>query len=387
MPSTQDDIFTISCELDAHGSYILMKTKVVIAMSGGVDSSVAAHLLVEQGYEVVGLFMRLGIDKFDTITRTKVCCSLEDANDARTVANQLGIQFHVLNFRDAFDRIIDTFCTEYLNGRTPNPCILCNQDLKFGRLLDFAKMLNADYIATGHYAKVEKFHNRFLLKKGADARKDQSYVLFSLKQEQISRTIFPLGTTTKETVREIAGNLNLKTKDKPESQDVCFVLDNNYHTLLYERFGDRITPGLLKDTQGNVLGRHPGAPFFTIGQRKGLGVALGTPRYVVDINPQENTVIIGTDNELLEDELVASAINWISIDKLDAPMNVQAKIRYHHVAADATVYPYQTDAVRVVFKEPQRAITPGQAVVFYDNDTVVGGGWIERKNRKPLQCA
>lgn len=356
-----------------------MKTKVVIAMSGGVDSSVAAHFLVEQGYEVVGLFMRLGIDKLDTITKTKVCCSLEDAHDARAVADQLGIQFHVLNFKDAFDRIINAFCTEYLDGRTPNPCILCNQDLKFGRLLDFAKMLDADFIATGHYAKVEKPNNRYLLKKGTDSRKDQSYVLFSLNQDQLLRTIFPLGTTTKEAVRKVARNLNLKTKDKPESQDVCFVINNNYRSLLSERFGSRITPGLLKDTQGNILGRHPGSPFFTIGQRKGLGVALGTPRYVVDINPWENTVVIGTEAELMEDELIASMINWISIDRLDSPMNVQAKIRYNHVAADATIYPYKPDTVRVVFKEPQRAVTPGQAVVFYDDDTVIGGGWIERK--------
>ena len=356
-----------------------MKTKVVIAMSGGVDSSVAAHLLVEQGYEVIGLFMRLGIDKLDTITRAKVCCSLEDANDARSVADQLGIQFHVLNFKEAFDRIIDAFCTEYLNGRTPNPCIVCNQELKFGKLLDFARMLNADFIATGHYARVEKLQDRYLLKKGVDARKDQSYVLFSLNQDQLSKTLFPLGTVTKESVRQIAKDLNLKTKDKPESQDICFVLDNNYHTILYERFGDSITPGFLKDTHGNILGKHPGAPFFTIGQRKGLGIALGSPRYVVDINPQENTVVIGTDEELMEDELIASTLNWISFDTLQSPLEVQAKIRYSHVPSPAVVYPYESDKVRVVFKDPQRAITPGQAVVFYDNDTVVGGGWIERK--------
>ncbi len=349
-------------------------------MSGGVDSSVAAHFLVEQGYEVVGLFMRLGIDKLDTITKTKVCCSLEDANDARIVADQLGISFHVLNFKDAFDRIIDTFCTEYLNGRTPNPCILCNQELKFGRLLDFAQMLNADFIATGHYAQVEKSKNRYLLKKGIDSRKDQSYVLFSLTQEQLSKTLFPLGKVTKESVRQAASELNLKTKDKPESQDICFVLDNNYHTLLYERFGNQITPGYLKDTRGNVVGSHPGAPFFTIGQRKGLGVALGTPRYVIDINPQENTVVIGTDDDLMENELIASGLNWISIDKIQSPIEVQARIRYNHLPAPAIIYPCGTDKVRVVFKEPQRAITPGQAVVFYDNDTVIGGGWIERKN-------
>ncbi|UJS17687.1 MAG: tRNA 2-thiouridine(34) synthase MnmA [Candidatus Jettenia sp.] len=357
-----------------------MKTKVVIAMSGGVDSSVAAHFLVEQGYEVIGLFMRLGIDKIDTITRNKVCCSLEDANDARNVADQLGIPFHVLNFKDAFDRIIDAFCTAYLNGRTPNPCITCNQELKFGRLLDFAKMLNADFIATGHYAKIEKSKDRYLLKRGADPRKDQSYVLFSLTQDQLSKTLFPLGAVTKEYVRQVARNLNLKTKDKPESQDICFVLDNNYHSLLYERFGSRIAPGFIKDRQGNTLGRHPGAPFFTIGQRKGLGIAFGTPRYVIDINPQENTVVIGTADELMENELVASGVNWISIDKPEEPLEVQAKIRYNHTPAPAIVYAHGPDRASVVFRNSQRAITPGQAVVFYHNDTVVGGGWIERKN-------
>ncbi|HHT9105274.1 MAG TPA: tRNA 2-thiouridine(34) synthase MnmA [Candidatus Wujingus californicus] len=356
-----------------------MKSKVVIAMSGGVDSSVAAHLLVQQGFEVIGLFMRLGIDKLDSITKTKVCCSLEDASDARNVADQLGIQFHVLNCRDAFDRIIDDFCNEYLNGRTPNPCIICNQDLKFGRLLDFARMLNAEFVATGHYAKVEEINGRYILKKGIDVLKDQSYVLFSLNQEQLSRAIFPLGTVTKQTVRQIARNLNLKTKDKPESQDICFVLDNNYHSILYERFGGRITPGFIKDTSGNILGQHPGSPFFTIGQRKGLGIAFGSPRYVVDINPNENTVVIGTNDELMEDELIASKVNWILIDKLQGSIEVQAKIRYNHIPASAIIYPYGTDGVRVVFKEPQRAITPGQAVVFYDNETVVGGGWIERK--------
>ncbi len=359
-----------------------MKTKVIVAMSGGVDSSVAAHFLVEQGYDVVGLFMRLGLDKLDTITRTKVCCSLEDANDARSVADQLGIPFHVLNFKDAFDRIIDSFCTEYLNGRTPNPCILCNQELKFGRLLEFAGMLNADFVATGHYARVEKQAGRYLLKKGKDARKDQSYVLFSLKQEQLSKTLFPLGEATKEQVRQVAADLNLKTKDKPESQDICFVLDNNYHSILYERYGSRIAPGMVKDTQGKVLGKHPGSPFFTIGQRKGLGIALGTPHYVVDIDPQENTVVLGTDEELLESELIASRVNWISLDRLESPLDVQAKIRYNHVPAQATVYPHEADKVRVVFKDPQRAITPGQAVVFYHGDVVVGGGWIERRSGK-----
>src|SRR4030067_650756 len=208
---------------------------------------------------------------------------------------------------------------------------MCNQELKFGKLLNFAKMLNADFVATGHYAKVEKHNDRFLLKKGDDLNKEQSYVLFSLNQEQLSKTLFPLGTLRKESVRRIAKDLNLKTKDKPESQDICFVLDNNYHSLLHERYGNRISPGPIKDTHGNILGKHQGGPFFTIGQRKGLGIALGSPRYVVDINPKENTVVIGTDEELMEDELVASHLNWISFDTLQSPLEVQAKIRYSHV--------------------------------------------------------
>jgi len=355
-----------------------MKTKVVVAMSGGVDSSVAAHLLVEQGYEVIGLFMRLGLERLDTVTKTKVCCSLEDANDARMVANQLGIQFHILNFKEAFDQIIDHFCTEYLNGRTPNPCIMCNQDLKFGKLLNFAKMLNADFVATGHYARVEEQNGRYLLKKGIDNHKEQSYVLFSLNQEQLSKTLFPLGSLTKETVRQIANDMRLKTKDKPESQDICFVLDNNYHTLLNERYGSNISSGPIVDTHGNVLGKHQGTPYFTIGQRKGLGIALGTPRYVVDINPQENSVVIGTKKELEKTELIASALNWISFDTLEKPREVHSKIRYHHAQAPAIVYPYGANRTRVRFKEPQKAITPGQAVVFYQDDVVVGGGWIDR---------
>ncbi|MDR4510071.1 MAG: tRNA 2-thiouridine(34) synthase MnmA [Candidatus Brocadiaceae bacterium] len=355
-----------------------MKTKVVVAMSGGVDSSVAAHLLAEEGYEVIGLFMRLGIEKLNILTNTKTCCSLEDADDAHAVADQLGIQFHVLNFKEAFDRIINTFCAEYLNGRTPNPCIMCNQDLKFGKLLHFAKMLNADFVATGHYARIEKSNKRYLLKKGADETKDQSYVLFTLHQGQLSKTLFPLGRATKDSVRKMARDLNLKTKDKPESQDICFVLDNNYHSIVKERLGSAIAPGEIKDTRGKTLGKHHGIPFFTIGQRKGLGVALGSPRYVIDIDPQKNVVVIGKGDELMENELIASAVNWISIDQLNSPLEIQAKIRYHHTPAPAVVYPHGPDTVRVLFKEPQKAITPGQAVVFYDHDTIVGGGWIER---------
>ncbi|HHT9125086.1 MAG TPA: tRNA 2-thiouridine(34) synthase MnmA [Candidatus Brocadiia bacterium] len=370
-----------------------MTKRAVIAMSGGVDSSVAASLLVEQGYEVIGLFMRLGIAT-PTIEESgkRGCCSVQDAHDARCVADSLGIHFYVLNFKEEFDEIIDYFCHEYASGRTPNPCILCNQKLKFGRLLRFAQALNADYIATGHYARVEKSPpeaGRYLLKKGIDQRKDQSYVLFSLTQEQLSRALFPLGTMTKDEVRQKARNLNLKTKDKQESQEICFVPENDYRKLILERRahgrGDRpvapatgqVEPGIIKDTKGHVLGKHPGIEFFTIGQRRGIGIAFGKPKYVVNINPTENTITIGSGTELLESELTASELNWISISTLENPMEVQAKIRYNHKPSKAMIYPIEEGRVRVIFNEPQMAITPGQAVVFYDGDIIVGGGWID----------
>lgn len=350
-------------------------------MSGGVDSSVAASLLVEQGYEVIGLFMRLGIAT-PTIEESgkRGCCSVQDAQDARCVANSLGIHFYVLNFKEEFDEIIDYFCHEYASGRTPNPCILCNQKLKFGRLLRFAQALNADYIATGHYARVEKSlpeAGRYLLKKGIDQRKDQSYVLFSLTQEQLSRALFPLGTMTKDEVRQKARNLNLKTKDKQESQEICFVPENDYREIILEKLGGQVEPGIIKDTKGHVLGKHPGIEFFTIGQRRGIGIAFGKPKYVVNINPTENTITIGSGTELLESELTASELNWISISTLENPMEVQAKIRYNHKPSKAMIYPIEEGRVRVIFNEPQMAITPGQAVVFYDGDIIVGGGWID----------
>ncbi len=360
-----------------------MTKRVVIAMSGGVDSSVAASLLVEQGYEVIGLFMRIGITTpiFEG-DRKRGCCSIQDAYDARCVADTLGIHFYVLNFKEEFDEIIDYFCYEYASGRTPNPCIICNQKLKFGKLLRLAQALNADYIATGHYARIEKVGDRYLLKKGVDQRKDQSYVLFSLTQEQLSRALFPLGTMTKDEVRQKARNLNLKTKDKQESQEICFVPENDYRKIILERMRGQVEPGIIKDTKGRVLGKHPGIEFFTIGQRRGIGVAFGKPKYVVNINPAENTITVGSNTELLESELTASNLNWISINKLENPMEVQAKIRYNHKPSKAMIYPVEGERVKVVFDEPQMAITPGQAVVFYDGDIVVGGGWIEREVRK-----
>ena len=349
-------------------------------MSGGVDSSVAAHFLVEQGYDVIGLFMRLGnIDSCSTSDiKTATCCSAEDAKDASNVASFLNIPFYVINFEDEFKGIIEYFCREYLDGRTPNPCIVCNQKLKFGKLLRFADYLEADYVATGHYARVEKINDRYILRKGIDAKKDQSYVLFPLDQTQLSRALFPLGSMAKAEVRDKASELNLKTKDKPESQDICFVTGNNYGDLIVERVGSQIGPGLLKDTDGNTLGTHDGIHNFTIGQRKGLRVAFGKPRYVVDINPCKNTVTIGAADELLKDTFTVNEVNWITLNRLEKELCTSVKIRYKNDASPAMIYPLENNRVKVKFKQPQRAITPGQAAVFYDGDIIVGGGWIER---------
>ena len=357
-----------------------MSKKVIIAMSGGVDSSVAAHLLIEQGYDVIGLFMRLGNNTGvpSPGVKTATCCSAEDARDAASVASSLKIPFYVINFEDEFNSIIEHFCKEYLEGRTPNPCIVCNQKLKFGKLLRFADYLDAGYVATGHYARVEKLNNRFVLKKGMDAGKDQSYVLFPLNQEQLSRAMFPLGNMTKAEVRNRAKSLNLKTKDKPESQEICFVTGKSYSDLIVERMGRKIGAGLLKDTDGKILGKHNGIHNFTIGQRKGLGIAFGEPRYVVGIDPGENTVTIGASEELLKEAFTVSDVNWVTFESLERELDAYVKIRYKNTESPAVIYPLEHNRARVKFKNPQRSITPGQAAVFYNDDIILGGGWIER---------
>lgn len=357
--------------------------KAVVAMSGGVDSSVAAYLLKEQGYDVVGLFMRMGNlygDNTAQKPRLRSCCSLEDAHDAERVAESLDIPFYVLNFKEAFEGLVDYFCAEYARGRTPNPCIICNQSLKFGKLLRFAGDIGADHLATGHYARLAKAKDRYILKTGSDRQKDQSYVLFSLSQGQLARALFPLGEWTKEQVRRKASELSLRTEAKPDSQEVCFVPDNGYGELIQERTGNNIRAGLIKDTRGRVLGSHSGIQFFTIGQRRGLGIAMGEPYYVIDIDPVEGTVIVGRDQETLVAEFLVADLNWVSIEKPMGKVKADVKIRYNHRAAPAAIYPTEDDMVRVVFDEPQRAVTPGQAAVFYDGDIVLGGGWIERKS-------
>jgi len=350
--------------------------RVVAAMSGGVDSSTAALLLKQEGYEVIGLFMRTGV----TVTEEaggRRCCSLADAEDARRVARHLDIPFYVLNCKAEFERLIGGFCAEYARGRTPNPCIRCNTDLKFGKLLRYAHALGARHVATGHYARVGRQGRRWALRRSADPAKDQSYFLFALEQGQLERALFPLGELTKNEVRTIARDAGLPVHEKPESQDICFVPESSYRTLLRERLGPS-SPGRVVDLAGGVLGEHAGCRGFTIGQRRGLGIAMGKPYYVVGIDPATNTVVIGPASALYARTCYVGQLVWGALPGLRLPRAARVQVRYQHRAAAATICPTGIDEVGVLFEEPQRAITPGQAAVFYDGDTVLGGGWIDR---------
>jgi len=356
--------------------------KVLVAMSGGVDSSVAAALLKDWGYEVVGVTMQIWPREIDDEGNEKTCCSLSAVEDARRVAEILDIPHYVMNFRSEFEnKVIRNFIDEYLQGRTPNPCVVCNRRIKFETFLLRAKMLGMEFIATGHYAlvKFDSERKRFLLCKAVDKDKDQSYVLYGLTQEQMSRTIFPLGEYTKEQVREIARELGLPVSEKPESQEICFVTDNNYRRFIKERADSQIKPGPFLDKKGNVLGQHDGIPFYTIGQRKGLGLALGYPVYVIDIDVEKNAVIVGKREDVFHREFIVRDNNFIPFDELKEELRVKVKVRYKTPEAPATIYPLGKDRVKVVFDEPHWAITPGQAAVYYDGDIVVGGGTIEKR--------
>lgn len=363
---------------------------VVVAMSGGVDSSVAAALLVRQGFRVIGATMKLWEfqDVGGNIRGDSACCSIESMNDARNVCQTLGIPHYVFDFQQQFNEcVVGNFVSEYLRGRTPNPCVLCNTKIKWETLLKKTEELGADFIATGHYARIE-YHrgkNRYILRKGLYREKDQSYALWGLTQKSLQKTLFPLGELTKAEVRKIAGEFGLKTAEKGESQDICFVPDNDYRRFIRERTAgqdeEMIREGEIVTTAGTVVGRHHGYPNYTIGQRKGLGVAMGKPVYVVDIRPEENRIVIGSKEELSVDGLIANQVNWIAIDKLDIPGRYFVKIRYRDKGSFARVLPLRDGTVRVAFEAPQTAVTPGQSVVFYDDDVVVGGGIIQRKIR------
>jgi len=357
-------------------------------MSGGVDSSLTAYLLKEVGYDVIGATMRMwDSEKNFPSDRPRDfygCSGVSHVEDARRVAQKLGVPLYVLNLKEQFEEeIITYFCKEYLNARTPNPCILCNEKVKFGALLGKARELEATFVSTGHYARVEydQGKRRYLLKRGKDPKKDQSYVLFSLSQHQLAHALFPLGSSRKEDVREKAIELGLRVHNKPDSQEICFIPGQDYRPFLRRRVSCEIKAGDIVDTQGRILGRHKGLPFYTIGQRKGLGLSARKPLYVVGFERERNLIFAGEKREVYGRGLIADRINWIAIEELRQPIRVKAKIRYAHTEADAAVEPSRHGTVKVQFIQPQEAITPGQAVVFYDGDTVMGGGWIERAIR------
>lgn len=350
-------------------------------MSGGVDSSVAAKLLLDKGYEVAGVTLKLfsNDDILLAEKEGKTCCALSDVQDARSVAYKLGVDHFVYNFQDIFkEHVIQNFINKYLDGQTPNPCIECNKWIKFDKMLERARLLGFTHIATGHYARTEynKDTGRWLLKKGLDPAKDQSYVLYTMNQDQLAHTFFPLGNLDKQEVRKIAEEAGLINAKKADSQDICFVPDGDYGAFI-----EKIKPGLIQkgdylNTEGQKIGTHKGVAHYTIGQRRGIGIALGVPTYVLDKDAQTNTVVLGSDEALFKKSLIAHEVNLISIPNLQEPLRVTAKIRYTHKPALAWIYPEQDGTIKVEFDEAQRAISPGQAVVFYQDDLVVGGGII-----------
>jgi tRNA-specific 2-thiouridylase len=355
------------------------KTRVVVGMSGGVDSSATAALLLEQGYDVVGITLKLWPQ--DCVNRAEdKCCGPQAVSDARAVCHKLGVPYYLIDEAEEFQStVIQYFADEYKAGRTPNPCVMCNQNLKFGRLIDRADQLGAQYIATGHFARLERRDDgRVLLKRGRDSRKDQSYFLFSLRQEQLARALFPLGEKTKSDTREVARHCNLKTADKEESMEICFVPDKDYGKFLQQANLAQKHRGEIVDLHGRVLGHHDGIEFYTIGQRKGLGLSSPQPLYVIELDAAANRVIVGDESALDRDEFVVDRCNWIPFDAPPEQIEVTAKIRYNHPGTAATVTPSNNGKVKVKLHAPQRAITPGQAAVFYQDDLVVGGGWITR---------
>ena len=355
-----------------------MRERIIVAMSGGVDSSVAAALLHEQGFEVVGITLQLWGKEVCVSSGTRLCCSVRDALDAKAVAKRLGIRHETLELVDAFrTHVIDYFVDGYRRGLTPNPCIACNDHIKFGSLLEHANALGTRLIATGHYTRTDEAGGRRVLRRAADASKDQSYVLFNLTQEQLARARFPLGELSKPQVRDIARSLGFETAEKPDSQDVCFVRDGNKNGFLRNALKAGDSPGPITDVEGRVLGAHQGLLGFTIGQREGLGLALGRPLYVVAMDQPNNRLVVGEREDLLSASLTAERVNWVSVPPQGEPLRAEAKIRSRHAPAAAWVIPVTDGTVRVAFDEPQQAVTPGQAVVFYDEDLLLGGGWIK----------
>lgn len=359
----------------------------LVAMSGGVDSSVTAALLKEQGHDIVGVFMRNGVETGEHAEKGKQgCCSVGDSMDARYVARELGAKFYVLNFAESFGRIIDYFVAEYRRGRTPNPCAVCNSDLKFGKLYDYAKMLGAEFVATGHYARRAFRDGRYRLLRGRDHDKDQSYYLFGLTQEQLAVARFPVGEMTKREVRELAARYGLKTRDKPESMEICFVPQGDYRAVVAKHDPQALKHGPIVDTAGRKLGEHGGIAGFTIGQRRGIGIAAERAYYVVKLEPETNTVVVGDGDDLLLEAMGVERVNWIALANLAPGESLRAlvKVRYRHQGALANIVARSDGRCDVIFDQPQRGITPGQCAVFYaapgdarfDPEECLGGGWI-----------
>lgn len=356
------------------------RMKALIAMSGGVDSSVAAYLTKQQGYSCIGATMKLLGSEFDGNAGGHRCCALDDVEDARSVAHRLEIPYYVFNLSEAFrESVLDRFVCAYENGRTPNPCIDCNRYLKFGRLYQRAKVLGCDIIVTGHYARIayDDKSGRFLLKKASDPAKDQSYFLYMMTQEQLRHTRFPLGNLTKPEVRKIAANCRFLNAQKHDSQDICFVTNGKYSDFIQQYTAKSYPQGEFVNRDGKVLGTHKGLLYYTVGQRRGLNLSSETPLYVCAIDPLNNRIVLGPENELYSDTLIANDLNLISVPYLKGPTRLKAKIRYRHPAQWATVTQTGEDTLKVVFDTPQRAITQGQAVVLYDGDLVLGGGTIQ----------
>ena len=353
--------------------------KVVVGMSGGVDSSVAAYLLKQQGYEVIGVTMQIWQKEDNqTVEENGGCCGLSAVEDARRVAQMLDIPYYVMNFREEFDRkVIRYFMREYLNGRTPNPCIACNRYVKWESLLQRSMQIGADYIATGHYARIEQLPNgRYAIRNSVTAAKDQTYALYNLTQEQLMRTKMPVGAYEKSQVRAIAEELGLYVAHKPDSMEICFVPDQDYARFIEENSGKKIPEGNFVTTDGKIVGRHRGITHYTVGQRKGLNLSMGKPVFVLEIRPETNEVVIGDGTEVYADRLICSDLNFMSVPDFPDDFPVVAKIRYNHRGTKALVRRIDADRAEVIFEEPVRAVTPGQAVVFYDGEYVAGGGTI-----------
>lgn len=352
--------------------------KALIAMSGGVDSSLAAKLTIDKGFECIGCTMKLYHNEDVGVEHSRGCCSLDDVEDARSVAYKLGMPFYVFNFTDAFrNTVICKFIESYEKGITPNPCIDCNRYMKFDKLYERAKILNCDYIVTGHYAIIEERDGKFLLKKALDETKDQSYVLYSMTQQQLARTMFPLGDMRKKDARKIAEESGFINAKKPDSQDICFVPNGDYAAFLEQYTGKRYSKGNFVSVDGEILGEHNGIIRYTIGQRKGLGLSLPEPMYVSKIDTKKNTVTLVREQYLYSVEAFVEDFNWISGETPNSEIRCNVKIRYRQPEQSAVVIPIGTNAVRIIFDKPQRAITPGQAAVLYDGDIVIGGGTIK----------